>query len=125
MGVTRQTKQVKTLLDIFNTENNAISVADLVKKLSGQMNKTTVYRILDRLMEDGIVHSFIGKNGLKWYARCQGCSCDAHFDVHPHFQCKVCGEVSCLTSSFKIPEVKGYKVDAVNLLLVGTCSDCL
>lgn len=124
MGITRQTKQVKRLIDIFEKEDKAISVSELVKMLTSEMNKTTVYRILDKLMEDGIVHSFIGNGGLKWYAKCQGCSSDEHHDIHPHFQCKSCGEVNCLPTTFKVPPVSGFKVESANLLLVGTCNNC-
>lgn len=124
MGITRQTKQVRALLEVFNKENRAISVVDLVKLLTSEMNKTTVYRILNKLVDDGIVHSFLGKGGLKWYAKCESCSCDTHNDVHPHFQCKTCGEVECLPVSFKIPPVNGYKIDSASLLLVGECLEC-
>ncbi|TYA78381.1 Fur family transcriptional regulator [Seonamhaeicola marinus] len=124
MGITRQTKQVKRIVEIFDKKNKAISVADLVKMLTAEMNKTTVYRILDKLMEDGIVHSFIGKGGLKWYAKCQSCSCEKHNDIHPHFQCKSCGVVKCLPTSFEIPQAKGFKVESASLLLVGECDVC-
>jgi len=124
MGITRQTKQVKTLISIFDNDKRAISVVDLVKSLASEMNKTTVYRILDKLMDDGIVHSFIGKGGLKWYAKCNNCSCDTHNDVHPHFQCKTCGDVECLPISFSLPPVKGYKIESINLLMIGECCYC-
>lgn len=124
MGITRQTKHLKILLAIFNEQQRAISVAELVKLLASEMNKTTVYRILDKLMDDGVIHSFIGKGGLKWYAKCQDCSCDTHNDVHPHFQCKECGEVECLPVSFSIPSVNGYKIDSASLLMVGKCANC-
>ncbi|OEK08324.1 transcriptional regulator [Flavivirga aquatica] len=125
MGITRQTKQVKTLLNIFDNNEKAISVVDLIKLLEAQMNKTTVYRILDKLMDDGVVHSFVGKGGLKWYAKCQDCSCETHNDVHPHFQCKTCGEVECLSVSFTLPPINGYMVESASLFIVGVCSNCL
>ncbi len=124
MGVTRQTKHLKILLDTFNEKKRALSVAELVKLLESKMNKTTVYRILDKLMDDGILHSFIGKGGLKWYAMCNDCSRDTHNDVHPHFQCKSCGEVACLPVTFTIPDIKGYKIDSASLLMVGECGNC-
>lgn len=124
MGITRQTRQVKTLMAIFDDEKKAVSVVDLVKTLKTEMNKTTVYRILNKLMDDGIVHSFIGKGGLKWYAKCQNCSCDTHNDVHPHFQCKICGDVACLPVSFSLPPVSGYRIESVSLLMVGACNNC-
>lgn len=124
MGITRQTKHVKVLLDVFNEKKHAISVAELVKLLAYKMNKTTVYRILDKLMDDGILHSFIGKGGLKWYAKCKSCSHDNHNDIHPHFQCKECGEVACLPVSFPIPSIEGHKIDSISLLMIGSCSNC-
>jgi len=125
MGVTRQTKKVKTLVEIFESNKNAISVVDLVKRLENEMNKTTVYRILDKLMDDGFVHSFVGKGGLKWYAKCQNCSCDTHNDVHPHFQCKVCGSVKCLSVKFKLPLIEDHQIESINLLMSGVCNKCV
>ena len=124
MGITRQTKQVRALINVFEQEQKAISVVNLVKALATEMNKTTVYRILDKLMDDGIVHSFLGKGGLKWYAKCQNCSYDTHNDIHPHFQCKTCGTVECLPVKFAIPDIEGYRVEGVSLLMVGECAKC-
>ena len=69
MSISRNTKTVKLLLKLFDKENNALSIVDLVSILSQKMNKTTVYRILQRLEEAGILHSFIDKDGLKRYAK--------------------------------------------------------
>jgi Fur family ferric uptake transcriptional regulator len=96
MGIIRKTKSVQTLLTIFEGNKEAISAVRLVDLLKEKMNKTTIYRILERLESDGIVHSFMGKDGLKWYATCKGCSAQEHTDIHPHFQCEACGQVDCL-----------------------------
>ncbi|EDM44510.1 hypothetical protein SCB49_13100 [unidentified eubacterium SCB49] len=32
-----------------------------------------------------VLHSFLGENGQKWYAKCSDCSNDKHHDVHPYF----------------------------------------
>ena len=73
MGIIRKTKSVKTLLNEFNKNSSAISVTELITRLNSKFNKTTIYRVLDRLEDDGVLHSFLGKNGLKWYAKCNGC----------------------------------------------------
>lgn len=101
-----------------------ISVVDLVKILGSQMNKTTVYRLLDKLKDDGIVHSFIGNGGLKWYAKCYNCSCETHNDIHPHFQCKMCGTVECLPASIALPAITGYKIESANMFMIGECCNC-
>lgn len=71
MGVIRNTKSVKILLDEFNNDD-AISVIELIRRLNTELNKTTIYRVLDKLEDDGILHSFLGKKGIKWYAKCNG-----------------------------------------------------
>lgn len=124
MGIVRKTKSVETLLEVFEQSENAISVVDLVNQLKEEMNKTTVYRILDRLEKEGTVHSFLGKEGLKWYAKCQGCSSGHHVDAHPHFQCKDCGSVECIELDVQIPAIKNYQINSVEIMLQGTCSNC-
>lgn len=125
MGIIRKTKSVQTLLDIFEQSEEAFSSVHLVERLKNEMNKTTVYRILDRLKDEGILHSFTDKDGLQWYARCHGCSSSHHTDVHPHFQCKVCGKTECLDIDIPIPVVPNHKIDSAELLFMGECEDCL
>ena len=62
------------MLQVFEQTHHAISVVGLVERLHQAMNKTTVYRILGRLEDESILHSFTGKDGLRWYAKCIGCS---------------------------------------------------
>ena len=103
MGIIRKTKSVKTLLDIFEHSEDAQSVVDLVERLNQEMNKSTVYRILDRLEDDGTLHSFVDKDGLSWYAKCKDCSSEKHRDTHPHFQCSSCDKIECLPLDVTIP----------------------
>lgn len=125
MGVVRKTKSVNNLLELFEQTKEALSAIDLVKRLESEMNKTTVYRILDRLVDEGILHAFKGKDGLQWYARCKGCSASHHADLHPHFQCHVCGKTECLDIELSLPSVPQHKIDSAELLLFGQCEDCL
>jgi Fur family transcriptional regulator, ferric uptake regulator len=125
MGIFRKTKSVKTLLDIFEQSEDAHSVVDLVERLQQEMNKSTVYRILDRLEDDGALHSFVDKDGRSWYAKCKYCSSTNHRDTHPHFQCTSCGKIECLPLDVTIPAVPNYRIKSAELLLVGLCKDCI
>lgn len=124
MGVLRKTKSVRAVLNEFEKNSSAISVVTLVDCLSAEMNKTTVYRVLNRLENDGLLHSFLGKNGHKWYAKCNNCSSTSHDDIHPHFQCISCGKVNCLDINVHIPEIPNYKVEISQILLQGKCAEC-
>ena len=125
MGVIRKTKSVQALLDEFDKSSSAISAKNLITRLSSQFNKTTIYRVLDRLEDDGILHSFLGKNGLKWYAKCNGCTEDNHNDIHPHFQCLDCGKVDCLSFNIETPVIPNRKVNLAQFLIQGQCYECL
>ncbi|MEP5341381.1 MAG: transcriptional repressor [Algibacter sp.] len=126
MGVIRKTKSVVALLNEFNmnTSSGAISVITLIERLDSKFNKTTIYRVLDKLEEDGVLHSFLGKNGLKWYAKCNNCSVNKHNDIHPHFQCLYCGKVDCLSVSVSIPKIPNRKIEVTQLLIQGKCEMC-
>jgi len=124
MGIVRKTKAVKIVLSLFENDVKAILAVNLVEQLKQEMNKTTVYRILERLESEGMVHSFVGKNGLKWYAKCSGCSSSNHNDVHPHFQCKICDKVTCLSVDINIPKINNYKIESATIFLTGICNEC-
>jgi len=124
MGVIRKTKAVEVLLKEFNTNSVAISAKALIEQLGDTFNKTTIYRVLDKLEDDGILHSFLGKEGLKWYAKCNGCTSTEHKDVHPHFQCLSCGRVDCLTFTVPLPKIPNRKIEVLQLLIQGRCEEC-
>ncbi len=125
MNIVRKTKAVKALLEVFEQTENALSVVALVKQLEQVMNKTTVYRILERLEGEGRLHSFMGKDGLKWYAKYEEGDALHHLKPHPHFQCRVCGKTSCLSIDVTIPSVPRHQIDSVELLMIGLCEGCL
>lgn len=125
MGIIRKTKATEILLDEFQNNSGAIATVDLIKRLSSKMNKTTIYRILDRLEDDGVLHSFLGINGIKWYAKCSTCTKTQHLDFHPHFQCLTCGKVDCLEIEMSIPKIPNREIVASQILIQGNCESCL
>ncbi|MDB2385217.1 transcriptional repressor [Polaribacter sp.] len=124
MGIIRKTQSLNLLLNEFNKSSSAISSVQLVKKLQSKLNKSTIYRILEKLEDDGVLHAVMGKDGIKQYAKCKGCSKTSHTDAHPHLQCSVCGKITCLDVAVTIPEIPNLKIDAVQVLLEGECNNC-
>lgn len=124
MGIIRTTKSVGALLNEFKKASVGISASELVTRLGKTFNKTTIYRVLDKLEEEGILHSFNGKNGSKWYAKCNGCSTSGHKDIHPHFQCLSCNKMDCLSNAIQIPEISNRKIINHQILIQGQCESC-
>ena len=125
MGIIRKTESVKKILNEFQKESIALSTLDLIDRLRQEYNKTTIYRVSDKLEDDGVLHSFQGNNGLKWYAKCSDCTKSRHSDIHPHFQCLSCGKTDCLDFSIHIPKIPNREVSFSQFLLQGHCENCI
>ena len=60
MGVLRKTKHLEHVLQAFRQSSDALSAGMLVDALANEINKSTVYRMLQKLEDDGVIHSFLG-----------------------------------------------------------------
>ena len=125
MGVIRKTQSVAKLLQEFKKESKALSAVELSTRLQHLFNKTTIYRVLDKLEDDGVLHSFMGMNGIKWYTPCESCTKPDPTQLHPHFECTSCGKVDCIEVNVSIPNIPNREVVFSQLLLQGTCESCL
>ena len=125
MGIVRKTKSIELLLHEFKTQTTAISTVELIKRLNSKLNKTTIYRVLENLVDDGVLHSFMGNDGVKWYAMCRNCTKSTHEDLHPHFECIECGKINCLNTEVIIPKIQNHKILSSQILIQGLCEKCV
>lgn len=121
----RKTKSQTAILDLLQREASALSHDSISAKLDQQMDRVTIYRILNRFVEDGIAHRIVADDGRQYFASCQdNCSHDHIAHSHLHFRCTVCDQVECVPGevSFELP--KGYRTDNCNIILSGRCQSC-
>jgi Fur family ferric uptake transcriptional regulator len=88
------------------------------------LNKVTVYRTLESLIDVGLVHrAFTYKRA--WYFELAD-HCTEH-QCHPHFTCTNCGVTHCLTDILlplaKVSQ-KGFVVNRQQVRLEGLCPAC-
>lgn len=124
MKHTRNTAAKREILDMISLSGVALSHSEIQASLDGSCDRVTIYRVLDRLVEEGAVHRIVNVDGVLKYASCHGCSTAHHHD-HIHFSCQKCMSVTCIENvhpSFKLP--KGYKVSEVNFTVSGICPQC-
>ena len=125
MDTLRKTKSLKLILNTFK-DKKALTIIELVDKFCDKMNKTTVYRILDRLEQCDLVHSFVDQNGLKRYARNnKNIKSTKPNSTHSHFMCEDCGDTQCIYIDVNLPELSKYTVKNSEHLLIGHCNNCL
>ena len=124
MSKYKNTKSVKLIINAFKNQN-ALTVIELINRFKNNMNKTTVYRILERLEESKILHSFLDQNGLRRYAKNnKNISSSNTTSKHSHFLCEDCGVSVCMPLEIKIPKTPNYIVNNSEHLLIGHCNSC-
>jgi Fur family ferric uptake transcriptional regulator len=125
MGILRKTKSIKLILGEFTSETIAIPIAVLINKLSLKINKSTVYRVLEKLEDDNILYSFITAKGIKYYAKCRCRSKENITHIHPHFECTGCGKIDCLEMEIEVPNIPDRNISSSQFLFQGKCEFCL
>jgi len=122
----RSTVAKSTILELIENSEIALSQPDIQAKIGDLCNRVTIYRVLDRLVDEGTIHKIIDIDGLTKYMSCNHCeSQEKHNHHHLHFHCSSCGEVTCLHQilpEFKLP--KGYIVTEANFMVSGLCKKC-
>jgi Fur family ferric uptake transcriptional regulator len=127
---TRNTVARKRILQLISSANSTLSHSQLQEKLAGICDRVTIYRVLDRLVEEEFIHRIINVNGVVNYAPCKQCN---HFTdnltmerhKHLHFSCLKCGVITCLNDQrllFNLPE--NYLVKEYQLTISGLCPGC-
>jgi Fur family transcriptional regulator, ferric uptake regulator len=117
----------KKILSLFLSSHDALAHGDIEKKAGEKFDRVTIYRTLQTFVEKGIVHTIpTADNSIK-YALCKECEEGHHHDDHVHFICSNCEKTICLDDivSPRIELPSGYKADNVQVVINGTCKDCL
>lgn len=124
MKQTRKTTAKTEILDLIVRSEIALSHSEIQLSLDGLCNRVTIYRVLDRLIEEDLIHKVVNVDGGVKYASCHSCS-TTHNHNHVHFSCQKCKSVTCIEGVepfFELP--KKYKVSDVNFTVSGICPQC-
>lgn len=124
MKITRNTVAKSAILELLKKSTVALSHVEIQKITGDLCDRVTIYRILDRLVVEDVIHKIATQDGTVKYASCDHHS-DTHHHNHGHFSCEECKLVTCLDSvepSYKIPS--SYSVKEMNFTLSGLCPNC-
>ncbi|WP_309608944.1 Fur family transcriptional regulator [Flavobacterium sp.] len=126
MKTTRNTISKIAILELITSSEVALSHIEIQNILNGLCDRVTIYRVLDRLVNEDLVHKIVTPEGTIKYASCNHKHENhSHSHQHIHFNCEKCLAVTCLENIepvFKIPE--NYKVKEMNFTLTGICPNC-
>ena len=125
------TKQRDTILRCIESFGDAhFTAADVVERLSGKIGQATVYRMIDRLADEGRLRKYVVDGTT---AACyqsvpdnDAADCRDHF----HLKCEVCGRlihVECGELTRIADHVKsghGFEIDKSRTVFYGICREC-
>ena len=120
----RNTPVRQAVMELLKQAGSALSQEEVQKRLTLPADRITLYRMLQRLCEDGELHRITGENGKWYYAPCINCRKETHIHDHVHFECENCGRVRCLGSSLQPELPEGYQAMRFNYWIQGRCSQC-
>ncbi len=117
------------VLEVVGNNSFPLSADDIFKTLDrrSSINRVTVYRILDLLVEHGIVER-LSTGGRAFY---YGLAPNDFHTAHPHFYCKNCGQMDCLNpASLNVDTDSPWKtfpgrIDKVEVWVDGICKNCI
>ena len=121
----KATKSRVDLLIKMQDYSSAMSYSAIQKQMS-PIDRVTLYRTLERLKENGIIHIAFQENNETYYAIC-GNSCDEnhHQHEHVHFKCTKCNTVTCEKLISKIEVLlPNYLIDKISVNIEGLCQLC-
>jgi Fur family transcriptional regulator, ferric uptake regulator len=105
-----------TAMDIFNVVDRTQS-----------MNRVTVYRILDLLVEKKILERLSVGSRAAYY----GLAPNKNHAPHPHFYCTKCGQMDCLNSESIDVNTESLRktfpgeIQRIEVRVDGICKNCL
>ena len=117
------------VLEVVGNHTSPLSAGDIFKTIARNesINRVTVYRILDLLVEHGVIERLSTGGRAAYY----GLAPNERHQPHPHFYCKSCGQMDYLNpESLNVetePLWKNFpgRIDKVEVRVDGLCKNCL
>jgi len=117
------------VLEVIGNNSYPLSAGDIYQTLdrSSSINRVTVYRILELLVDYGLVDR-LSTGGRSFY---YGLAPNDYHLPHPHFYCKSCGQMDCLSPESLTIDTDSLwktfpgKIDKVEVRVDGVCKNCM
>ena len=125
------TEQKKLLLDFLEkNHDSAYTIEEITNELKARgatVGKSTVYRLMTRLVEEKRVKRQLSDGSRKAIYRI---TLDSHCHNHLHLQCIKCGRVLHLDEEVSdrlldtVKQINNFSVSEEDTVLMGKCADC-
>ena len=123
-----QTAHRLSVLEIIGASTHPLSVQEIIETMNKaqEINRVTVYRILDLLVEKRLAERISsGDRSLRY-----GLAPNVNHEAHAHFYCIECKEMACLSPDHVDLNMGSLErsfaglIERVEVRLDGICQDC-
>ncbi|WP_298420721.1 transcriptional repressor [uncultured Kordia sp.] len=121
----RNTPTKEAVINVLSKTGKAMSQSAIEKKINLKSDRATIYRVLNRFCEDGVLHKIVAEDGKQYFALCVNCKENKLPKNHFHFRCTSCQTIECLHEPVHFSVPKNYSVESINCVLTGTCPKCI
>ncbi|MHA3788577.1 Fur family transcriptional regulator [Flavobacterium hauense] len=120
----RNTPAKAMILSLLKDAKAALSQEMIESEIKGEMDRVTIYRVLNSFCEDGITHKVLADDGKYYFALCHTCGEHDHDHDHFHFRCISCQKVECLEEQVTVTLPEGYVQKSITSWVTGHCKNC-
>lgn len=116
------------VLGLLQTAYGPLSHSEIEERLRAdtalRIDRVTLYRVLDWLIETGLAHKATDAQGIFCFSAAKP---NVEHARHTHFRCFACGGVFCLDAPPPKPPAlpKGFRLSSVKLDISGECPTCV
>lgn len=121
------TKQKDLILDIIKKKNKEFTVKELYNELDRKVGLTTIYRLVDKLIDNNTLNKYISKDNTTYYQYLESCEHENHF----YLKCTNCGEMihidcDCISElSNHIYKDHKFILNREHIIINGICDKCV
>lgn len=122
-----KTKQKDIILNIIRQQKNSFTIKDIYKDLKGKVGLTTIYRLIDKLVEENKLNKTISIDNTTYYQYLEECTKENHF----YLKCDKCGSMThidcdCIEElTSHIVQNHKFKPNKDHIIIDGICSKCI
>lgn len=124
----RSLKATSTRLNLLTAMHQYESAMpySAIQKAFKSIDRVTLYRTLESLKEQGVIHKAFQENKDTYFAICgMKCGENHHHHDHVHFKCEKCNAVTCEKLSNNVELfIPGHLINNVTINIEGVCKLC-
>jgi len=120
------TKQKELIINIIKNEKKGFTIKKIYNRLKDKCGLTTIYRLVDKLVIEGLLIKEISKDNITYYQYLEECNEENHF----YLKCNNCGKLihidcDCIKDlTNHITKEHNFLLDKEKIILNGLCNKC-